>query len=112
MRADFRAKFAEDGQERSDSQTSIVQALTLLNGKLVADATSLEASRTLQAVLKMPRANTGERLECLFLATVSRPPNDAEATRFLAYVAGEEQEARLADVFWVLLNSAEFGSNH
>jgi len=112
VRADFRNKFAEEGGQRSDSQTSIVQALALMNGKLVGDATSIENSRTLKAVVKLPFVDTVERLEILFLATVSRPPNDEEAAKFLEYVRAGDEEGRLADALWVLLNSAEFASNH
>jgi Protein of unknown function (DUF1549)/Protein of unknown function (DUF1553) len=112
VRADFRNKFADEGSERGDSQTSIVQALALMNGKLIGDATSIENSRTLKAVVKLPLVDTAERLEMLFLATVGRPPSAEERAKFLAYIEDGELAPRLADVFWVLLNSAEFASNH
>jgi hypothetical protein len=112
VRADFRNKFAEEVGSRGDSQTSIVQALALLNGKLVGDATNVESSRALKAIVKLPSIDTAERLEILFLATLSRLPRDEEAAKFLEYVTADDEEGRLADTLWVLLNSAEFASNH
>ena len=45
-RVDFRSKFAEETAEASETQTSIVQALALMNGRLTRDATSVENSKT------------------------------------------------------------------
>ena len=87
-----------------------------MNGRFVADATSLERSTTLAAVADAPFLDTAGRIETLFLAALSRPPRPEEASRFLAYVNGggarNNQRAALADVFWVLLNSPEFILNH
>ena len=47
-------KFANASDKRTEYQTSILQALALMNGKFVADATSLERSETLAAVLDAP----------------------------------------------------------
>jgi len=111
-RADFRKKFGEQGRERVDSQTSIVQALTLMNGRLIGDAIDLERSKSLQAAVRSPFLDLPGRLEILFLATLSRPPRPEEAARFLAFIQRGEIDLGLADTFWVLLNSAEFISNH
>ena len=112
VRVDFRNKFAAEGRQRSESQTTIVQALTLMNGKLVGDATSVDRSKTLTAIRKMPLVEPQDRVDMLFLATLGRAPHDDETAEFLAYVKAGDQDSRLADVLWVLLNSAEFVSNH
>ncbi len=62
------------------SQTSILQALSLMNGKVAADATSLERSETLAAVVDAPFLTTAERVETLYLATLSRKPEPKELT--------------------------------
>lgn len=114
-RADFLARFAST-ERPADVQTSILQALKLMNGSFVADATSVERSATLAAVIDAPFMDTGKKVETLFLATVSRPPTDAERTKLAAYVTsgGPSREPRraLADVFWALLNGSEFCFNH
>jgi hypothetical protein len=113
-RNSFLTLFARQGQP-AEAQTSILQALTLMNGKFVADATRLRTSATLTAVVEMPLADTAQRVEALYLSALSRKPAARELARALRHVRkeGKAGEARrLADVFWVLLNSAEFRLNH
>ncbi len=112
-RAEFLRKFAAQ-ERRTEFQTSILQALSLMNGKFVADATSLNRSETLAAVADAPFLDMGQRIETLFLATLSRKPRPAEADRFLQYVNKDKKnpKAALTDVFWALLNSSEFMLNH
>ena len=113
-RDEFLAKFATQ-DKRTEVQTSILQALALMNGKFIDDATSVERSETLAAVADAPFLEADGRVEALFLATLSRPPTPQEAARFGAYVrragSGGEKKA-LGDVFWALLNSSEFILNH
>lgn len=116
IRAEFLAKFSASNERPAESQTSILQALALMNGRLVSDATSLERSRTLTAVAEAPFLDTPARVEALFLATLSRKPTAEESTRFVSYIAqsGESTNAKeaLSDVFWALLNTAEFKLSH
>jgi hypothetical protein len=114
-RAMFLAKFANQ-EKRTESQTSILQALALMNGKFIDDATSIERSKTLAAVVDAPFLNTAQRIETLYLATLSRKPRAEEHDRLVKYVTsggsrGNERDA-LSDVFWALLNSGEFMFNH
>jgi hypothetical protein len=112
-RTEFLTKFANQSDKATEHQTSILQALTLMNGKLVADATSLERSETLAAVADAPFMDMKERIETLYLATLSRRPSDKELSRLLGFVESEKQPtSALADVFWALLNSGEFMLNH
>ena len=95
---------------------SIPQALMLMNGSFVADATTLKKGRTLAAVSDDASLDTAARVESLFLATLSRKPTPRESARLVGYVEkgghGKERKAALADVFWALLNSPEFILNH
>jgi hypothetical protein len=124
-RAQFVAKFAGQTDKATESQTSILQALSLMNGRFIADATSLDARRSprLSAILDAPFLTTATRVETLYLATLSRKPTAREAERMIRYVetsgdartdrpTQEQKNAALADVFWVLLNSSEFVVNH
>jgi hypothetical protein len=110
----FLMQFAQSGS-LSQPETSIQQALTLMNGKFVNDATTLRTSPMLQAVVQTPSLQTPDRIDILYLATLSRLPTKAEQDRLLQYLAAVDpsrEAERLADVFWVLLNSAEFRFNH
>jgi hypothetical protein len=113
-RAQFLAKFAAQ-EQKTDYQTSILQALYLMNNEFVADRTSLQKNRTL-ATLAEQRTSTARKVESLYLVALSRKPRPEEGERFVKYVdaggaAGDPKKA-LADVFWVLLNSPEFLLNH
>ena len=111
----FRTQFADTGKT-TETQTSILQALMLMNGKAVADQTSLERSEVLAAVVDAPFLDIPKQVETLFLAAMTRKPTPEEAERFTSYVerggaSGNKSQA-LADLFWVLLNSTEFLFNH
>ena len=111
-RSEFVTKFAP-AERPVDAQSSILQALTLMNGKVIADATSMQRSETLTAIAGAPFASAEERVEALYLATLSRKPTakeSARATRFLQGAATPNDA--LADLFWALLNSPEFVLNH
>ena len=115
-RAEFLARFSTTTDKRTEHQTTILQALSLMNGKLIENVTDLVQSRTLAAVIDGPFKDERERLDALFLATLSRPMRPDEATRYTKYVrdggpSGDSKKA-LADVFWALLNSTEFALNH
>ncbi len=114
--AEFRNRFSDQSVPRTEAETSILQALTLMNGKLVSTATDLKESETLVAVAEAPFLSAAERVEALFMATLSRRPDDEESARCVTYVenggAAKDQKAALADVFWARLNSAEFALNH
>lgn len=114
--AEFRNRFADQSVPRTEAETSILQALALMNGKLVSDATDLAKSETLAAVADAPFLDTPARVRALFMAALSRPPQPEELEQMAAYVdrGGSPQDSKraLCDVFWALLNSAEFALNH
>ncbi|MGE3410576.1 MAG: hypothetical protein AB7I37_27600, partial [Pirellulales bacterium] len=66
--------------------------------------------------LDAPFLSHQDRVEALFLTTLSRLPTDEERQVFVAHVAEQSDEVAarraVADVLWALLNSAEFVLNH
>jgi hypothetical protein len=114
-RAVFLSKFAAQ-EKRTEYQTSIPQALALMNSQLMTEVTSLQRSETLGAVAEAPFLDTAGKVEALFLATLSRKPRPEETERLVKYVddggAAKDKKKALADVFWALLNSPEFILNH
>ena len=115
VRLNFLRKFAS-AEKRTEVQMSILQALTLMNGKLIQDQTSLEHSDLLAAIVDAPFLSTSSRLETLFLVTLARQPTDREREKFASYVdrggAINDKSKAVADVMWALLNSSEFFLNH
>jgi len=112
-RATFLELFRDEGDSPLQKETTILQALAMMNGEFVDAATSLENSQTLGGVVEFPLMTDEERLETLFLAALSRLPEESERAALLQYVRQSESAgAALADVFWALLNSSEFMLNH
>jgi hypothetical protein len=115
-RAEFVSRFSNHSDKRTEFQTSILQALALMNGKFVSDATSVQNSVTLAGVIDAPWMKTPDKIEALYLSALSRKPRPEELERLVKYVdrggPGGDKDKALADVFWVLLNSSEFILNH
>jgi hypothetical protein len=122
-RDEFLARFASQSERPTESQTSILQALSLMNGRIVSDATSLERSETLAAVLDAPFLDTTGRIETLYLATLARQPRPKETARLAKFIEATVAAApsadgdkaykqAVADVLWALLNNGEFILNH
>jgi len=103
-------------EKATEANTTILQALMLMNGQFVADVTSIEKGEVLGAVADMPGWDSKQRVTALFLSSFARQPSPEELEKFASYVdrggaTGDKKKA-LADVFWVLLNSSEFILNH
>lgn len=100
------------GSSPEDFQAGIPQALMVMNGKLTADATSLEKSRTLRAVVDAPFLRSEDKIETLFLAAFTRMPSEQELEFLLQHVESQSNEAARGrayeEVFWGMLNSPEF----
>lgn len=115
-RSEVLETFSNDADAVTERQTSVLQSLLLMNGQLVADATELARGGTLAAAVEFPFFSTAERIETLFLASVSRRPRPDELERLVAFVdAGgpaKDPKRALGDLFWALLNSSEFLFNH
>jgi hypothetical protein len=118
-RDELLSKFTEQHDRPTEFQTTILQALALMNGRLIADQTALERSDLLAAILDSPFLDTAAQVETLYLATLARQPRPKELERALRFLENSDSENRenvrkqaLADVFWALLNSGEFLLNH
>jgi hypothetical protein len=93
----------------------IPQALTLMNGTLIDNATGVAKSGLLKS-LEAPFFTNKQRIEVLYLAVLSRHPRPAEWELLKEFVndrtSPQEVRENLSDILWALLNSAEFTMNH
>lgn len=112
-RADLLLRFASLDRP-TETPTSITQALTLMNGRFIAEALDPEGSGTVAAVLTAPFLDEEGRIETLYLAALSRPPSVEELAegRNFIQAATDDEPAAYADLFWALVNSGEFLLNH
>src|SRR5262249_55510918 len=94
----------------------ILQALHLMNGKPMADAIDLDLNRALRILAEARGQTTAQRIEELYLTTLSRRPLPAETERLVKYVEQggprKDQRKALSDVLWALLNAPDFFHNH
>jgi hypothetical protein len=114
QRQQFLTKMQGQGRSPLDYQAGVLQALTLINGSDLAEATTAERGPLLLA-LDAPLFEDGQRLETMFLATVTRLPTTTERDLFLKHIASRspsEKGKAWSDVLWALLNTAEFATNH
>lgn len=104
------------GDSPEQFRASIPQALTMMNGELVAGGAELANSQTLRAIVDAPFMTNSGKIQTLYLAALTRPPRRQELQTLLEYVgkrqAKAEQDEAYANIFWALLNSPEFVLNH
>jgi len=95
-----------------DKDLSVVQSLHLMNSKVLQAKLSQANGRT-HKLAGSDKAPTGIVTE-LYLATLSRRPTDEEMQIATAAFTAPDATRQTAteDVFWALLNSAEFVFNH
>jgi hypothetical protein len=114
QRQAFIAKVQSSGRNFLDYQAGVLQALALLNGGEVAEATDPDRSPLLGSV-NAPFFSNSERIETLFLAAFSRQPTRREVAACdnrLTVTPTGDRAAAYSDILWALLNSAEFVLNH
>lgn len=94
-----------------DGSASVLQVLTLANHPRVWEKIRDPAGRVAK-LAKTPLAEA-DKVEELFLATVSRPPSGEERQACLKYLqAAESPEKGMQGVLWSLLNTREFLLQH
>ena len=97
------------------AERSITQALSMMNGRLTNDLTDLAKNPTLGGVANAPFLDTNGKVETLFFAVLGRKPTVKELKSMADFVkaaAETRRERALGDVFWALVNSTEFNTNH
>ena len=94
---------------------TVPQALMMINGPLVNDSGDHKTRGSLiHDILKRWRT-TADRVEQIYLRTLSRPPTSSEQSYFKRYENSSlyrDKELPYEDLYWALLNSAEFALNH
>jgi hypothetical protein len=113
-RRQFVAQMASHTVHATEYESGLPQALLQMNGPLISEITD-PAKGGLLASLEAPWLSDPERIDILFMATLSRLPDDEERSRLVSYVhdgapARGSQQA-LSDILWALVNSAEFVLN-
>jgi hypothetical protein len=119
-RAEFLNKFGTQ-ERRYDPQTSILQALFMMNGKFMTERTSGAKNESLHTLITQKRGATEPEIterviRSMYYMILCRPPRPEVMSRVHRYiVSGGPTNSRaraIEDVYWALLNSPEFLLNH
>jgi hypothetical protein len=109
----------EDEDEESEADIPIdvlgERALTVQRAQALLNSDHVQ--KAVQAGAKAAVAVNGGRpgaahVEWLFLSTLARRPTADESATMLELLQAGKRQRGLEDVLWVLLNSAEFNTNH
>ena len=103
----------DENDEATTFNGTIPQALMMMNGELVEKATSSERGSFLNKVLS-GAGTDASRVRRLFLSTLTREPTRCElaAVQQLLKENRDSPITAYQDLYWALLNSNEFISNH
>ena len=108
--------FSDNATSPNEVQSTILQALSAMNGQGTFQATTLQTGQVLTSIVQYPFKSDDDRVEAMYLATLSRKPNGQELKRLGEYIASggpdNNKNKAYSDVFWALLNSSEFLFNH
>jgi len=96
-----------DTNARSND-TSIVQALALMNNPIVTTRLKKSNANTTVAKILATTSDPASITDQLYLATLSRHATDAEKTTAAAYLRSGTLAQKTEDLQFVLLNSLEF----
>jgi hypothetical protein len=115
-RARFLELFASRENRPVEAETTIIEALSMMNGSYIEGATDPETSQALAAIVKAPFLDNPSRIETLYLATLTRRPKPEEMSLLVKFVdkrkTADEKEKAFADILWAILNGPEFHLNH
>lgn len=98
----------DEGGETSTFNGTIPQALVMMNGELIAEATSVEPGSFLNDVLQHAKS-PNDAIRRLYMASLGRIPRSRElAAAKKLFAVSPTVIAGYQDLFWALLNSNEF----
>ena len=96
-----------DDQPRSND-SSIVQALTLMNDRIVTDRVKVTATGSTVAQTLQATKDPGAIADALYVATLSRYPTLAERNAAITYLRSGDLNRKSEDLQYALLNKLEF----
>ena len=94
---------------------TVPQALMMINGSMVNDSANHEDRNSFISYVLGKWRDSIKRMEYIYLNVLSRLPTAKEKTYFQRYLEQSlyrNKDLAYEDLYWVLLNSAEFSLNH
>jgi len=107
--------FGEPVDGRGHFQGGIHEHLFLNNGSQLPGIIRAKKGNLAYTILNS-EDTWGERMDELFLSTITRTPTEAERNRMVGYITASEDkreiQARLEEAIWTLLNTSRFRFNY
>ena len=94
---------------------TVPQALMMINGDVVNDSANYKEKGTFINYVLNNWRDAIDRVQFIYLTVLSRKPTGKEQTYFQRYLDRSlyrDKDLAYEDLYWVLLNSAEFSLNH
>lgn len=111
---DFVERFGDPGEDEFvDRGETVTQRLLMLNGEMIGERLGSGLNTPLHLAGLAP--NPEKAVEIVYLSTLTRRPSLIEKERFVNRIEALESQERaqeVVDLYWLLLNSAEFRWNH
>lgn len=111
---EFVSRFGDPGEDEfSDRGETVTQRLLMLNGEMVGER--LENILNAPSHLSSLSPDLDTAVDVIYLTTLTRHPNDEERKQAVSGLSGQNREQRgeeVIDLYWSLLNCAEFRWNH
>jgi hypothetical protein len=113
--SDFVQRYGDPGEDEFRAHScTIPQVLLVMNGDLVEEHTR-QALFNAATRIGWQAPDDAAAVEAAFLTCLTRRPSPSVAKHFeerLGGTKGEERSRLMADLFWALINSTEFGTQH
>lgn len=108
---DFVREYAGRSDHDNHEPATIPQALVRMNGRLVREICKADPFSGSGRIAGLA-SDTNARLDAVFLACLSRRPDEAERAALVPMISDDDPAPGVEDLYWVLFNSAEFCWNH
>jgi hypothetical protein len=112
------ANFGDDEGNEVNFNGTVVQALLMMNGDDINTSINRKEKGPVSVALAKGRGNPAGIIRELYLASLNREPTQKETATIISKLQlrpgfrDRDASAPYCDVFWALLNSAEFLLNH
>ena len=111
---EFVSRYGDSGEdELLEKGETVTQRLLMLNGDMLRERLDNPLSSVVKIAMLSPDTET--MVETIYLAVLTRRPSRELKAYFTSQLDernGNERGAKVQDIYWTLINSAEFAWNH
>lgn len=98
-----------------EAERSISQSLTLMNGAFVNELATIDGNPMLRSIVSSPFLSAVQKIDSVFVSVLGRLPSEQERIAVLGQFDRSSEasfDEHLENLFWALVNTPEFCTNH